>query len=537
MQGSNEVKLLLLLFSRQLLCCPIEAEPMVYAPAGPIRGLKATDGNYSMFLGIPYAKVDPDNPFGPSKPAPKFINTFEANDDSVICPQFNVYSEKIEGMLDCLHLSVFVPNSANPHNKLPVMVKIPGGAFVRGVEGRYQYGPKFLVRHDVILVYINHRLGPYGFLCLDLPAVPGNQGLKDQVMAFKWIKDNIESFGGDTDQITIFGYSSGSKSIDFHLIYTNGKLFKQAILQSGSSLEIVVEKPDKYAPLKITKYLGMSTNSTTEALAFLANIDPKIVIETVRKLKLEFEPCIEKVFDGVEPFITEAWVNVKKPLVKGRNIMLGIDEYEEVITYVYTYKSINESLLHFFNFSNKTLIEMSELVSRFYMGDQKNVEDIKMPMINFYSDFLVVHPMQRRLKQYLGGEAENIYYYMFSYSGKRNNGQIKFRFTFDGAVHGDEIGYLFDPEFLTEKPTPEDQLIIDRVTALWTNFAKYGNPTPEKTELLPVIWAPVSDDQQHYLKIDLNLTMKNSLFHERMAFWDFFYILNKKYQKGYVDIE
>ncbi|KAL0883577.1 hypothetical protein ABMA27_015728 [Loxostege sticticalis] len=506
MRGLNKLTLVLLLLSRQLLSCPTKDEPMVYAPAGPIRGLKATDGNYSMFLGIPYAKVDPDNPFGVRS-------------------------------LDCLRLNVFVPNSADSHNKLPVKVNIPGGAFVRGVEGRYQYGPKFLVRHDVILVSLSYRLGPYGFLCLDLPEVPGNQGLKDQVMAFNWVKDNIQSFGGDPDQITIFGFSSGSKSVNFHLIYTPGKLFKQTILQSGSCLASVVERPNNYAVVKISEYLGMPKNSTIAALSSLATVDPKIVIETVRKLQLKFEPCIEKVFDGVEPFITETWVNVKKPIVKGRKIMLGIDEYEGVMEYVCKYKSINESLLIFFRFNNKTLNEMSDLVSRFYMGDQKNVENIKMPMINFYSDFLVVHPMQRRLKQYLGGEAENIYYYIFSYLGKRNNGQIKFGYTFDGATHGDEIGYLFDPEFLTEKPTLKDQLIIDRLTALWTNFAKYGNPTPEKTELLPVIWAPVSDDQQHYLKIDLNLTMKNILFHQRMAFWDLFYILNKKYQKGYVDIE
>lgn len=107
---------------------------------------------------------------------------FEAYDDSAVCPQVEEFNNTIVGSLDCLNLNVFVPNKASSEKKLPVLVWIPGGGFTIGFGNRYLYGPKYLIRHDVVVVSINYRLGPYGFMCLDTPGVPGNQGLKDQVL-------------------------------------------------------------------------------------------------------------------------------------------------------------------------------------------------------------------------------------------------------------------------------------------------------------------------------------------------------------------
>lgn len=105
------------------------------------------------------------------------------------------------------------------------MIHIHGGGFSIGFAGRFAYGPSFLVKHDVILVTLNYRLGPYGFMCLHTPEVPGNQGLKDQLIALRWIRDNIESFGGDANVITVLGGSAGARSIDLHLLSRHEKLF------------------------------------------------------------------------------------------------------------------------------------------------------------------------------------------------------------------------------------------------------------------------------------------------------------------------
>ncbi|KAL0839209.1 hypothetical protein ABMA28_015981 [Loxostege sticticalis] len=513
-----------LILSLQNVCGSVS--PIVESGVGQIRGHSAPDGNYSMFLGIPYATLDVNNPFGHSKPYPKFEGIFNAYNDSTICPH------------------VYVPKTASGRNKLPVMVWLHEGGFFRGYIGRNTMKAKYLMRQDIILVMPNYRLGPYGFMCLDIPEVPGNQGLKDQVIALKWIKDNIESFGGDANRVTLFGSSAGAISIDFHFMFTDEQLFHRAILQSGSSVSsTVISLPDKKAPLKLAETLGMSTDSLTEALSFLATVDTKAVIIAGLRLDMLFKPCIEKRFDGVEPFITESWINVKKPKVKGKEVMLGFVEYEKVYEFVVEPdKYINSidifrtNLLSTFDFSDQNLTKMRNLVKQFYLGDKQISEDDIMPLIEFLSDFTYVYSMRRALKQYQDGDAKQIYHYVFSYVGGRNYHQLRGNFTFEGAVHADELGYLFDYVFLPLNVTPEDQLTINRITTLWANFAKNGNPTPETTNLLPVKWIPVSKDYDCYLKIGYNLTMEDSIFHQRMAFWDLFYMLNEKSQKFYSDI-
>jgi carboxylesterase type B len=116
------------------------------------------------------------------------------------------------------------------------MVWIHGGGFFASSGGTEMYGPEFLLDHDVIVVTINYRLGTLGcrficksneniiaifnlgFLNLGTPEVSGNFGMKDQVAALKWVKNNIQSFGGDPDNVTIFGESAGGASIHYLLI-------------------------------------------------------------------------------------------------------------------------------------------------------------------------------------------------------------------------------------------------------------------------------------------------------------------------------
>lgn len=117
------------------------------------------------------------------------------------------------------------------------MFWIHGGGYVSGTGDDTEYGPLFLVRQDVVLVTINYRLEVFGFLNLESEDVPGNAGMKDQVAALRWVKKNIANFGGDPDNITIFGESAGGASTSYHLISPMSKgLFKRAIVQSGVSI-------------------------------------------------------------------------------------------------------------------------------------------------------------------------------------------------------------------------------------------------------------------------------------------------------------
>lgn len=102
-------------------------------------------------------------------------------------------------------------------NKLPVIVWIYGGAFYGGEPDFDNANPKLLLKEGVILAAIHYRVGLFGFLSTENSIIPGNAGLKDQIIALQWIKSNIENFGGDSSRITIMGQSAGSASVAYIL--------------------------------------------------------------------------------------------------------------------------------------------------------------------------------------------------------------------------------------------------------------------------------------------------------------------------------
>jgi acetylcholinesterase len=135
-----------------------------------------------------------------------------------------------------IHFHQIIQNEENK-SLFPVMVWLHGGGFFAGSGNAEMYGPEFLLDHDVIVVTINYRLGTLGseficaqakekiiaicnlgFLNLGTQEVSGNFGLKDQVAALKWVKNNIQSFGGDPNNVTLFGESGGGTSIHYLLI-------------------------------------------------------------------------------------------------------------------------------------------------------------------------------------------------------------------------------------------------------------------------------------------------------------------------------
>lgn len=116
------------------------------------------------------------------------------------------------------------------------MVYFSGGGFSLGSGGIPMYTPEFLLDHDIVLVSGNYRLGAFGFLGLGTPTSPGNYGLKDQVLQWRWVQENIAAFNGDPNRVTIFGQSAGGASVSYQLISPlSDGLFHRAIVQSGTS--------------------------------------------------------------------------------------------------------------------------------------------------------------------------------------------------------------------------------------------------------------------------------------------------------------
>ncbi|XP_037297341.1 acetylcholinesterase isoform X2 [Manduca sexta] len=518
-------------------------DPLVDTKVGLIRGLRSSNGQYSMFMGIPFGQVNASNPFGIATEYPHFGKPYDAYDDTSLCPQTNKTNQFAIGSLDCLRLNIYVPAVATSTFKLPVMIWIYGGAFLRGSSSRASAGPDYLVRHDVILVTINYRVGPYGFMCLDIPEVPGNQGLKDQYLAIKWVKENIAAFGGDVNKITLFGESAGGHSIDLHLRSSYEKLFNNAIMQSGSAVAATVfQEPDKEAPIKLAEHLGLNTTCIHEALEFLAGTEPEQIIEATVALDISFKPCVEKDIDGVDNFITTTWVDTAVPKVANMPVLLGFNNHEFLTIYanngVDHYKESNifqNSLQSQFKFSEDELVEMSNLFRHFYMGDRPITEELEWPIVDFGSDYTYIHPIRRTINKFMESGAGDLYYYMFSYSGGRNYAKIAANITEGGAAHADEMGYLFSMAALQDAPNAADQLVLDRMTTMWTNFAKYSDPTPEVTDLLPLKWTPVTADTLYCMEINSTLTLTGRPLHERMAFWELFLKMNKALLKKFDD--
>lgn len=215
---------------------------VVQTTGGKLRG-KLEDG-VAKWLGIPFAGLDR---FAAPGPAPAWDGVRDAHNFMPQCPQmFGTNGKRARSSgdygEDCLGLNVFVPNrEASGEERTagrPVYVFIHGGAFIAGSSNPYN-GSWLADLGDIVVVTINYRVGVLGFVnfgeALGLPDIPTNVGLRDQIAALEWIRDNIAEFGGDPSRVTIGGQSAGSMSVSLLMLSPKARgLFHGAVLQSGA---------------------------------------------------------------------------------------------------------------------------------------------------------------------------------------------------------------------------------------------------------------------------------------------------------------
>jgi len=218
---------------------PPDEAPVVHTDRGPLAG-KVVEGNVRAFLGIPYA-APPTGALRWRPPAQvdAWSATREAKSVGAACPQLGGpdYARVDE---DCLTLNVWAP-AAGATNR-PVLVWIPGGAFVEGSGGYRLYdGARLAAREDAIVVTMNYRVGALGFLAhrelareLKRDASP-SYGILDQRAALQWVQRNAAAFGGEPTNVTIFGESAGAWSVCVQLAMPGSRgLFARAIMESGA---------------------------------------------------------------------------------------------------------------------------------------------------------------------------------------------------------------------------------------------------------------------------------------------------------------
>ncbi|HEU5374459.1 MAG TPA: carboxylesterase/lipase family protein [Ktedonobacteraceae bacterium] len=251
---------------------------------GKVRGTNS--GSVSCWKGIPYAQA----PIGklrfhpPQLPQP-WSGTRDATVFGSIAPQNVVALSNLARTLDmgtggtqepisedCLYLNIWSPQADD--QKRPVMVWIHGGAFTLGSGSQPDYnGAHFAQEGDLVVVTLNYRLGVLGFLHLaelgnEEYSSSGNAGLLDQIAALQWVRENIEAFGGDPDNITVFGESAGAMSVGSLLVMPAARgLFQRAILQSGAAHSIQNKEAASKLAREFLEILDLRTDNLTALTA------------------------------------------------------------------------------------------------------------------------------------------------------------------------------------------------------------------------------------------------------------------------------
>ncbi|XP_017784019.1 PREDICTED: putative inactive carboxylesterase 4 [Nicrophorus vespilloides] len=350
------------------------------------------DQDYYTFHAIPYAKP----PLGALRfkapqPPESWNGLRDATEEGNECfSRHPLYQKKSVGSEDCLILNVFTPELPTKKKHLkPVMMWIHGGGFKVGSSKLEMHSPEFLMTGDVVLVTVNFRLGIFGFLSFEDTTlrVPGNAGLKDLVMALRWIKENIESFNGDPNNVTIFGESSGGALVHYLVLspMANG-LFHKAICQSGVAVNIWAK--GTRCRQEYMRHLGYENcKSEREMLDILQKADKKDLLDAHWKIPdlIEahagahrvFGPVVENLSPYEEAFLSDEPINILKsgkfnkvPMIFGYTSSEGlmftlfkepmITDFETIVPYT----------LKFPRGSSMSKV-VAEKIKQFYFGDDE----------------------------------------------------------------------------------------------------------------------------------------------------------------------
>nr|UYG55601.1 carboxylesterase 1 [Arma chinensis] len=521
---------------------------------GIIQGSQGTSKNgrsYHIFMAVPYAQP----PVGELR----FMNplmhngwegTLDATDEATPCIQkirFSALKENSTiGEENCLYLNIYTPSNLDDDGddddkKLPVMVYIHGGGFRWGNPGP-KNSEKLFMDEDVILVTVQYRLGILGFLSTEDSLIPGNFGLKDQAMALRWVKENINEYGGNPNLIVAFGESAGGASVHYLLTSPLSRdLLKGGISQSG-----VIDAPwglsppglaRKYAILAASM-VGCGKGPLLECLQSLpveqlATIDPKFTKWDLDPIVI-FQPVIEVKNNGV--FMKEDPRNIEftLPWITGitngeGNIKSAALLNEDPSVFDYFIENIDEVLATIMHVDPKTpkIDQVLSMVKNRYFQHLTNKNHILKEHEKLCFDLYFAYPMKKALERHKGLK------YAYFFSHRRENtiadlfGPIKLNST--KACHGDDMASLFYGSnlFPDTKERPEDKEFSEHLVHLWVNFAKSvssGDGSFNKQ------WKPFSNNNFLHMKTK-EFIMEHISFDYLLEFWSKAFNLIKQQEK------
>jgi len=417
--------------------------------------------------GVPYARA-PVGPlrFKPPQPPESWSGVKEAKQYAPRAMQPLLWGNQAapEGYSeDCLYLNIWSP--ASDHRKRPVMVWIHGGFFTvgSGADPRYN-GAALSELNDVVVVTMNYRLGPFGFMQLrhiggEEYAASGNCGMLDQVAALKWVKENIAAFGGDPDCVTIFGQSAGGRSVGLLLSMPAARgLFHRAIVHSGGIRTIgTSDNAGKLAEALLDK-LGIASRN----LSALHRVPAEAILEAAPKPQAgngmepnidgEFVPCLP-----LEAFAAGHAANIP--------IMVGYTLHDFTRTFDPHWANMREEeILQYFR---KKIGSVWEDVSPYYL--QQQGEDIldKLIALLIRNEFTAPATRLVELQAAHGTDA-----WLFRYDHPDPKSGL--------ATHGSELPYIFNT-----MDDPDGQPMAVQMYRTWAAFARHGNPNNQEIPKWP----------------------------------------------------
>uniref|UniRef100_H2ZGR2 Carboxylic ester hydrolase n=1 Tax=Ciona savignyi TaxID=51511 RepID=H2ZGR2_CIOSA len=425
---------------------------------------------------------------------------------------------------DCLYLDIYTP-STDETSKLPVMVWFYGGALQDGMGGLYQ-GQVLASLYNVVVVVPTYRANIFGFLTLGADTKwPGNMGLRDQVMALKWTRGNIKCFGGDPENVTIFGGSAGGTSVSLHVISPESRgLFHRAISHSGTAYFPFLVREDYSEVLKeVLSILNITDTEPEVVIAKLKKIPATNLLDVQRELKVwkckyqnRFYAWIDNKF--IPNDAREVWKQngtADLPYIVGCNNTEGAGVVPSVlvetgVTEEHVMAFVANTLLDL-HVPEAKLEEVVSMVIDFYGKDLDNdLEKWPKLFAAILADTWFIVPSIMQSNAHADGDKKTYFYYMTRQSRHNHSDVhapgIKNKPDYCQCDHVDDIIYSFGiPLF------PKDQLLQDvefseeekQMSRQWmtylTNFAKYGDPN--KGEAVPENWPLYSTEQKEHLEV------------------------------------
>jgi len=471
--------------------------PTVRIQSGIVKG--AINGEVASFKGIPYAAP----PVGeyrwrPPQPVAEWQGVLDATEFGSNCAQagWDAAPGTIsEGSSeDCLYLNLWLPSGTKPDAKLPVMVWIHGGAFVGGSgAGPTTSGAEF-AKEGVILMTFNYRLGRLGHFAFpalseEHPEEPkGSYAFMDQIAALEWVQENISAFGGDPDNVTIFGFSAGGVSVHSLMTIPAARgLFHKAISESGGGRDGVLtgrpireENADPFYTVS-AESIGINfarkkgiEGTDAAALAKLRALSVEEIVDGGQETDGQGGP---RTYSG--PILDRKLVveTAESAYKSGRqvNVPLIIGNCSAEIGGSFVNNSSSkEDLFSLFG-------KLEDEAKAAY--DPEGHKEFTEVITKFNTDWVWGEPARMTARAFVD-ESNPAYMYLFSYVPEDMQERMRF-----GAGHGSEVPYVFnnlDARRGDAEASPTDQKVAHVMNTYWANFAKTGNPNGEGLPKWPV---------------------------------------------------